>query len=167
MLHSQLQCRNPGLIITKDRMTTSSCLQFLRPCERAIGGLSAGKRLAYLRFYATARSYSNITSIRNLSKSHGIQLPDSNALKATNGQNKAGSTSKHAHLKWRNDVKNRIAELQAAGALKYPRINYNLNAITCAEFKSRYFLLDPGQSVEGENVTLRGMYSLSYIMPSY
>jgi hypothetical protein len=57
----------------------------------------------------------------------------------------------------RDDVRRRVEELQAAQALKYPRIKNDKNAKTCAEFTSKYNFLMPGESKEGELVTLRGM----------
>ena len=58
-----------------------------------------------------------------------------------------------------DDFQQRLKELQNANALKYPRIQPDRNAISCAEFKKRYAVLNPEESRESDNVTLRGMLS--------
>lgn len=56
-----------------------------------------------------------------------------------------------------DDIRQRLMELQDAQALIYPRIKPDRNAISSAEFRTRYAALSPEESRESDIVTLRGM----------
>lgn len=139
-------------------MSIPSCFRFLRPYSRKLHhGLSAPKQAAYLQFYSAVRSFSNSTSTCShgiLSKSQGIEAENSTfqngALQATVIEPILNSQ--------KDDVRRRVEELQAAQALKYPRIKVDKRAISTVEFRDQYDSLKPEESRDGKIVTLRGIY---------
>lgn len=130
-------------------MTARPLLKFLYP--RTHRDLSFATKDAYILFYSTGR---NLTG---LSRSPSRALGWSTCTYST----KAGAPTEESKGtsigKKSDDIQQRLKELQNADALKYPRIQPDRNAISCADFKKRYAVLNPEESRESDNVTLRGM----------
>jgi hypothetical protein len=58
----------------------------------------------------------------------------------------------------RDDVRRRIEELRGADALKYPRMKKDKFSLTCAEFIENFSSIKPKESIEEENITIRGKF---------
>ena len=123
-------------------MALRPSLQFLRPRARLI--VSPASRDAFVSFYSAARS---VKSRRTL----------------------PGHPTSDAHTystKALTDDEKRIKELQDAEALKYPRIRPDRNAISCAEFRTRYASLSLKESRDSDTVTLRGTFLMCARLPA-
>lgn len=140
-----------ALLITAfyNRMTARPLLKFLYP--RTHRDLSFATKDAYILFYSTGR---NLTG---LSRSPSCASGWSTCAYSTKAGASAEESKGTSIGKKSDDFQQRLKELQNANALKYPRIQPDRNAISCAEFKKRYAVLNPEESRESDNVTLRGM----------
>ncbi|OBT52943.1 lysyl-tRNA synthetase [Pseudogymnoascus sp. 24MN13] len=133
-------------------MTARPLLKFLYP--RTHRDLSFATKDAYMLFYSTGRNLTGLS--RSPSRASGWSTCTySTKAGAPTEESKGTSIGKRS-----DDFQQRLKELQNANALKYPRIQPDRNAISCAEFKKRYAVLNPEESRESDNVTLRGrLYS--------
>lgn len=117
--------------------------------------LSAPKQVAYLQFYAAVRRLSS--SAPKWSHSTSCDTPDINVESGISQHDALQNPVLETRYKsQRDDVRRRVEELQAAKALKYPRIKGDAKAISCAEFRKFYDSLKPEEFNEREIVTLRG-----------
>jgi len=148
-------------------MSISPRFRFLRPCfQRVPKIISASERAAYLQFYSAARKLGNCRLFNDLGKFRLGQSSHTEIEKE--GRGNWGALTWNDNLQKadtvsifevrRDDTKRRVNELEAACALKYPRIKSDDRAVTCAAFRDRYSFLMPGESSEGGSCTLRGRY---------
>lgn len=140
-------------------MSGTTCFRFLSPTLRPkYWGLSAPKQNAYLQFYIAVRKHSISAPTRDPGTVYRTPI-----IKAEN--RKSGNEALEAHSPetdykpQRDDVRRRIEELQAADALKYPRMKRVKFPLTCAVFTENYAGMKPGESKEEDNcISLRGKY---------
>jgi hypothetical protein len=128
--------------------------RFLRPCSREVHqNLQASKKATYIQFYSAARKISDASPLTGSISSHGCIDRLRNCISGISERGLRHSSS----LTPGDQKEQRIDELQAAEALKYPRIQNIKNAITCADFIKSYSFIEPNNSQDGEIITLRGM----------
>jgi hypothetical protein len=133
-----------------NRMTARPLLRFLYPGTHR--DLSLATKDAYVLFYSAGRG------LTGLSRSPSRRpLGWSTCTYSTKAGTPIEESTGTSIGKKSDDIQQRLKELQNANALKYPRIQPDRNAISCAEFKKRYAVLNPEESRESDNVTLRGM----------
>lgn len=147
-----------SLISVGHSMSIPSCLRFLRPYSRRLHqDFSASKLAAYLQFYAAVRSFHDSASVCGHKTSQNTEVFETENSPSKNGvlQNTVLETSFKSQ---RDNIRRRVEELQAAQALKYPRIKCDERATTCAGFRNQYGSLKAEESKEEEIVTLRGMF---------
>lgn len=116
-------------------MNSSTGLRFLRPYLCKQQDLPALTRTAYLRFFSSSQSYRAVTR-----------------KTATNdiGKSQQKSSTK-------SDVAERIAELQEARKLGWPRIQSCADAMTVQDFKAKYIAMKPSEMRKDDYLMLRGM----------
>ena len=117
-------------------MSFRPCLQFLRP--RTYRTLSPARRDAYSLFYLAAAQCLR-RQPAPIRRTHSISFT--------------------------GEEEKRVKELEEANSLNYPRVKPDSNAITCAEFRTRYASLSPKESQDSDIVTLRGT-SIDMKMPA-
>jgi lysyl-tRNA synthetase class 2 len=124
--------------LNKNSMNSTTGLRFLRPCLH--NDLSAVRKAAYLRWFSTSRSLLNPAAatpkIQNVRR---VRTPPT-----VGGESRA-------------QVQERIAELKDAGALEWPRIKSDKEAMRVGEFIEKYMpILGRGEILEKEHVKVRG-----------
>jgi lysyl-tRNA synthetase class 2 len=107
-------------------MNSSTGLRFLRPCLNV--ELTATTKAAYGRFYTS--------TARCLAPKKGKLIDE---------ELKTGKA-------FRTAVQERINELEAGGALKYPRIKTRRIEASISDLKVKYAKLQPGQHVEADQL---------------
>ncbi|TVY64345.1 Lysine--tRNA ligase [Lachnellula suecica] len=119
-----------------DRMSISPGLRFLRPylCK----DVAAPRKLAYLRFFSTSRCLNDRINIpKHDDTSFGyVDTPD--ALKG--------------------NANERLQKLEAAGALKWPRVQPDEAAMTVAQFNKKFSYLHNGKSAKDSVVLIRAIF---------
>jgi lysyl-tRNA synthetase, class II len=124
--------------LNKNRMNPTTGLRFLRPCLH--NDLSAARKAAYIRWFSTSRSLLN-----SAAATHKTQNVSTVGTPPT-----VGAES-------RAQVQERIAELKDAGALEWPRIKSDKEAMRVGEYIEKYIpILGRGELREHTYVKVRG-----------
>jgi lysyl-tRNA synthetase, class II len=118
-------------------MNSTTGLRFLRPSLH--NDLSSARKAAYLRFFSTSRSLLGMGA----------------APRKARNLNAIGQPI-HDGIEFRGSIKDRIAELKAAKALKWPRIKSDKDAMTIDAFLRKYADLQPKESRDKDYVLVRG-----------
>ncbi|TVY13853.1 Lysine--tRNA ligase, partial [Lachnellula arida] len=114
-------------------MTPSSGLRFLRPylCK----DLAVSRKHAYLRFFSSTRCLGKKSFQKIDSYGHDV-------LKGKDGL--------------KRNTNDRITKLEGANALKWPRIQNDMNSLTLTEYNEKYRRLQAGVELSDETVLIRG-----------
>jgi len=116
-------------------MTISPGLRFLRPylCK----DLAVSQKHAYLRFFSSTRCLGKKAYQKIDSYGHDVSKGGGEALK--------------------RNTNDRITKLESANALKWPRIQNDVNGLTLTEYNEKYKRLQAGAKLSDETVLIRGM----------
>ncbi|TVY49833.1 Lysine--tRNA ligase, partial [Lachnellula occidentalis] len=114
-------------------MTISPGLRFLRPylCK----DLAVSQKHAYLRFFSSTRCLGK----------KAYQKIDSYGHDVSNGK-----------VNLKRNTNDRITKLEIANALKWPRIQNEVNTLTLSEYNEKYKRLQAGAKLSDETVLVRG-----------
>ncbi|TVY42447.1 Lysine--tRNA ligase [Lachnellula subtilissima] len=115
-------------------MTISPGLRFLRPylCK----DLAVSPKHAYLRFFSSTRCLGKKAFQKIDSYGHDVSKGGGEALK--------------------RNTNDRITKLESANALKWPRVQNDVNALTLTEYNEKYKRLQAGAKLSDETVLIRG-----------
>jgi lysyl-tRNA synthetase class 2 len=124
--------------LSKNRMNPIAGLRFLRPCLH--NDLSSARKAAYVRWFSTSQSLLGYGDPpRKILNFNAVKQPLATGVE------------------FRTQVQDRIAELQEADALQWPRIKSDKDSMTIEEYIQKYAaLMGHGDIQEDLYVKVRG-----------